>query len=170
MMLAITREVIAQNDPTAYRVLSEPELMGFTAVTGPHARYTNFKVPADHLIFAPGKAVPVIEQAFTVTAPLAAAMAVGTMRSAFELALKFSKEDNRGGSVPIIKRQSVADLLMGSKMRIDTSRLLVWKALDGLDRYGPSDATVLEYCLQAKIYGGDAAVPAVYECMQVVGM
>ena len=80
MMLAITREVVAQNDPTAYRVLFKPELMGYTAVSGPHARYTNFKVPADHLIFAPGKAVPVIEQAFAITAPLAAAMAVGTMR------------------------------------------------------------------------------------------
>ncbi|KAJ3943199.1 uncharacterized protein N0V96_007434 [Colletotrichum fioriniae] len=170
MVFMVTREVVAQNTPEAFELLSEPELFGHIAVTGPHTRYTNFKVPADHVLFAPGKAGPYIEQAFGISGALVGAMAVGTMRAAFEKALGFAKNDHRGGSMPIIQRQSPADLLISAKIKIDTSRMLVWKALDGLDN-GPGDAKArFESCLTAKIYSSDSAVTCVWDCMQVVGM
>ncbi|GKU07065.1 unnamed protein product [Fusarium langsethiae] len=171
MILLITREIIAQNVPEAYNVLDEPELMGHISASGPHTRFTNFRVPADHLLCEKGAAtVSIIEMAFSFTAALVGAMACGIMRTAFEAALKFAKEDNRGGSVPIIQRQSVADLLINCKIKVDTSRLLVRSALDAFDK-GRGDATSrLEACLQAKIYGGEAAVQAVWEVMQAVGM
>ncbi|KAK0388990.1 hypothetical protein NLU13_2567 [Sarocladium strictum] len=170
MILAVTREVVASNPPEAYQLLGEPDLMGHLGVTGPHTRYTNFKVPAENVLFDRGVATPIIEQAFGVSAPLVGAFALGTMRAAFEKALAFARNDNRGGSVPIIQRQSVADLLMNAKMKIDTSRLLVWKALDVLD-HGPGDRNArFEYSLAAKIYATDCAVPQVFECMQAVGM
>ncbi|KAF9769984.1 hypothetical protein IL306_012514 [Fusarium sp. DS 682] len=171
MILLVTRDIIAQNDPGAYAVLGEPELIGHTGASGPHTRYTNFKVPANHLLCEKGDAtVSIIEMAFSFTAALVGAMACGIMRTAFESALKFAKEDDRGGSVPIIQRQSVADLLINCKIKVDTSRLLVRNALDGFDK-GRGDATSrLEACLQAKIYSGEAAVQAVWEVMQAVGM
>lgn len=95
MILAITLEIVAQNAPEAFKVLHEPDLMGHTGASGPHTRYTNFKVPLDVVLFAPGKATPVIEQAFGVTAALVGAMAVGTMRAAFERALEFAKWDGQ---------------------------------------------------------------------------
>jgi alkylation response protein AidB-like acyl-CoA dehydrogenase len=52
-----------------------------------------------------GQATPIIEQAFGVTAPLVGAFAIGTMRAVFERALAFARNDNRGGSIPIIQRQ-----------------------------------------------------------------
>ncbi|CAF3577369.1 unnamed protein product [Fusarium graminearum] len=171
MILLVTRDIIAQNDPEAYTILDEPELMGHTGASGPHTRYTNFRVPADHMLCAKGDAtVSIIEMAFSFTAALVGAMACGIMRTAFEAALKFAKEDNRGGSVPIIQRQSVADLLINCKIKTDTSRLLVRNALDAFDK-GRGDAiSRLEACLQAKIYSGEAAVQAVWEVMQAVGM
>ncbi|KAF4778237.1 hypothetical protein HER10_EVM0001901 [Colletotrichum scovillei] len=170
MVLMVTREIVAQNTPEAFELLSEPELFGHIAVTGPHTRYTNFKVPADHVLFAPGKAGPYIEQAFGISGALVGAMAVGTMRAAFEKALEFAKNDHRGGSMPIIQRQSPADLLISAKIKIDTSRMLVWKALDSLDN-GPGDVkSRFESCLTAKIYSSDSAVTCVWDCMQVVGM
>lgn len=170
MILAVTREIVAQNDPEAWKILSEPDLMGHTAASGPHTRYTNFKVPLDAVLFAPGKATPVIEQAFGVTAALVGAMAIGTMRTAFELALDFAKRDDRGGSVPIIHRQSPADLLINAKIKIDTSRMIVWKAVDALEN-GPGNAAErFETCLEAKIYPSDSAISCVWDCMQAVGM
>lgn len=170
MILAITREIVLQNDPESFKVLSEPELMGHTGVTGPHTRYTNFKVPADAVLFAPGKATPVIEQAFGVTAALVGAMAIGTMRVAFELALDFARRESRGGSVRIIERQSPADLLINAKIKIDTSRMIMWKAVDALEN-GPGNAPErFETCLEAKIFPSDSAVSCVWDCMQVVGM
>ncbi|KAK5047301.1 hypothetical protein LTR84_006823 [Exophiala bonariae] len=170
MIVAITRDVVAQNDPEAFKVLSEPNLMGHTGASGPHTRYTNFRVPVDACLFPPGKATAVIEQSFGVTAALVGAMALGTMRVAFETALDFARRDNRGGSVPIIQRQSPADLLINAKIKIDTSRMIVWKAVDALEN-GPGNAQErFETCLEAKIYPSDASVACVWECMQAVGM
>ncbi|KAF5586532.1 acyl dehydrogenase [Fusarium pseudoanthophilum] len=170
MVLLVTRDVVAQNAPGAYEMLEEPDLMGHIAVTGPQTRYTNFRVPVDHVLFAPGSGAKQIEEAFGITGAMVGAMAVGTMRAAFEKALAFAKNDHRGGSVPIIQRQSPADLLINAKMRIDSSRALVWKALDSLDN-GPGDAKArFEACLEAKIHSSDSAIQCVYECMQVVGM
>ena len=93
------------------------------------------------------------------------AISVATMVAAFEAALDFAKSDNRGGSEPIFGRQSVADLLMGVKMRIDASRFLTWKACHALDN-GLSG----ELALEAKIYCSDLAVQSVSDCMSAVGM
>ncbi|RMZ77700.1 hypothetical protein DV738_g4243, partial [Chaetothyriales sp. CBS 135597] len=151
MILLVTREIVASNDASAYVILEEPELMGHPTASGPHTRFTNFK-------------------AFATSAALVGAMAVSLLRKAFEEALTFAKHDTRGGTVPIIQHQSVADLLISLKGRIDTSRLLVWKALDTLQN-GPGDyAARLEYCLQTKIYCSDQAVPGITEAMYAVGM
>lgn len=92
------------------------------------------------------------------------------MRSAFEAALRFAKEETRGGSVPIIDHQSVADLLIDVKMRIDTTRLLTWKALHALEN-GPGEFKARqEFCLEAKMFGSDNVVRSVADCMKVVGM
>lgn len=170
MILAITRDIVAQNSPEAFKVLSEPDLSGHTGATGPHTRYTNFKVPADAVLFAPGAATRVIEQAFGVTAALVGAMAIGTMRQAFERALDFAKRDDRGGTVPIIQRQSPADLLIDAKIKIDTSRMIVWKAVDALENGPGTPSQRFETCLEAKIYPSDVALTCVWDCMRVVGM
>lgn len=171
MILLVTRDVVADNEPGAYKILSEPELGGHTGASGPHTRFTNFKVPADRLLCEKGDATAtIIETAFGITSALIGSMACGTMRAAFETALKFAKEDNRGGSVPIIQRQSVADLLMNCKIKIDTSRVFVRNALDSLDKGRGTVESRLETCLQAKIYIGEAAVQGVWEVMQAVGM
>ncbi|EXA29309.1 hypothetical protein FOVG_19189 [Fusarium oxysporum f. sp. pisi HDV247] len=82
MILLVTRDIIAQNDPGVYTTFSEPEFMGHTGASGPHTRYTDFKVPADHLLYEKGDTtVSIIEMAFRFTAALVGAMACGIMRT-----------------------------------------------------------------------------------------
>lgn len=170
IILLATRETVAENDPTAYQILTEPDLMGHPASSGPHSKFTNFRV-SDEDVLAMGKeAVGLVEQAFTASAALVGAFSVSIMRAAFTAALKFAKSDSRGGSVPIIQRQSVADLLIDVKMRMDTSRLLTWKALYSLEN-GPGDFKARqELCLEAKIFCSDNAVQSVTDAMKAVGM
>ncbi|OAA56281.1 Acyl-CoA dehydrogenase/oxidase [Niveomyces insectorum RCEF 264] len=170
LILLVTRDVVAQNEPGAYELISEPDLTGHEAVSGPRTRYTNFIVPAKNVLAGRGEGARIILQAFGVSAALVGAMAVGTMRAAFEAALKFAKEDTRGGSVPVLQRQSPADLLINAKIKIDTSRLLTWKALDGLEKGTGNELSRLEACLQTKVYCGDLAASCVLETMQVVGI
>ncbi|KAL7941437.1 acyl-CoA dehydrogenase/oxidase [Trichoderma barbatum] len=170
VILLVTRDTIAQNEPEAYQKIAEPNLMGHIATSAPLTRYTNFKVPVTDILSVPGHGASIIERAFSMSAALAGAMAVGTMRAAFEAALKFAREDSRRGTVPVIERQSPADLLINAKLKIDTSRILVWKALDGIERGTGDDSSRYEACLQAKIYCSDQAVSAVWDTMQLVGI
>lgn len=168
-MFLITREIIA-SQPEAYSILGEPELMGFPATSGPHTRFTEFRIPDENVLADGTAATDLVNQAFTATAGLVGAFSVSIMRAAFEAALTFAKEDSRGGSAPIIQHQSVANLLMDIKMRTDSARLVTWKALHALEN-GPGDfANRQELCLQAKIFCSDSCVKAVTDAMSAVGM
>jgi len=165
LVLIVTRQTVADNKPEAYQVLAHLETPGHTAVSGPHVKFSDFRVPAKNLLAEPGKGVEAAAQAFTASAVLVGAMSVGIMRAAFEAALTFAKEDTRGGAKPILERQSVADLLMGIKIRTDASRLLTWKACQALDQ-----GLGAELAIEAKIFGSDNAVKCVVDAMSAVGM
>lgn len=170
VVFLLTRDVIAANNASAYQVLEEPELMGHPATAGPHTRFTNFRVPDQNVLASGRAAASLIFQSFVPTAALVGVMSVSIMRGAFDAALAFAKKDSRSGSVPILQRPSVADILTNMKIRTDTSRLLCWKALHCLEN-GPGDLNARqELCIEAKIYSTDSCVDAVTDAMKAVGM
>lgn len=165
LILLVTPRVIKDNKPSAYQVLSHPELAGHVATGGPHVRFDSLRVPAKNLLAAPGHGAALVEQAFTFTAVLVGAMSVSIMRAAYEATLKFAKQDTRGGAEPIIGRQSVANLLMNVKMNCDASRALTWAAAHAVESgRGP------EMALEAKIFCSDIAVKSVVDAMSAVGV
>ncbi|KAF2268604.1 acyl-CoA dehydrogenase NM domain-like protein [Lojkania enalia] len=170
LILLVTREDVTKNDHSAYQILSDPELAGFKSAIGPHSRFTNFRVPASQLLCRPGEGAAIVEQTFGSSAALVGAMGVGIMRAAFEATLVFCKEDKRGGTVPIIQHQSVSDKLMDIKMKVESARMLTWKALSGIEK-GPGNwENKLETALEAKIWCTDQAPKAVMDAMAAVGM
>lgn len=169
LILMLTPEVIAQNPPSAYEILSEPELAGHIATSGPHTRFNNLRVPDANLLAAPGAGAALVEQTFASSAAIVGAMSVGIMRATFDAALKFAKNDARGGSVPILARQSVADLMMDVKMRADASRLMTWKALHCLQNGPGGYSARLEMALEAKVFCSENAVKSVVDAMKAVG-
>ncbi|KAF2486065.1 putative acyl-CoA dehydrogenase [Neohortaea acidophila] len=170
IILLVDREIVAQNGPNAYEILAEPDLMGHPATTGPHSKFTDFRVPEENVLAAGEAAATLVEQSFTASAALVGAFSVSVMRAAFTAALDFAKKDSRGGTVPLIQRQSVADLLINIKMRMDSCRLLTWKALYSLEN-GPGDFKARqELCLESKIFASDNCVKCVTDAMSAVGM
>jgi alkylation response protein AidB-like acyl-CoA dehydrogenase len=166
----VTREDIAKNPPSAYQILSDPELGGHRSVNGPHTRYTDLRVPAANLLTTQGAAI--VERTFGMSAALVGAMCVGVMRHAFDAALAFCKTEARGGNVSIIRHQSVSDRLMDAKMRIEAARALTWKAMGALDSKEESLTWEqrLEIALEAKIWCSEQVLGVVEMCMSVVGM
>jgi len=165
MILLVTPSIVQANAPSAYQVLSHIETAGHTANSGPHLRFSDFRVPSRNLLAAPGAGAPIIAHAFTASAALVGAMSVGIMRAAFDAALRFARDDTRAGRVPILERQSVADRLIDVKMSADAARFLTWKAAHALDT-GKGG----ELALEAKIFCSDAAVRSVVDAMAAVGM
>ncbi|KAF2807895.1 acyl-CoA dehydrogenase NM domain-like protein [Mytilinidion resinicola] len=170
LILVVTSAEIANNKPAAFVVLGDPELAGHKAASGPHSRFTEFRVPEKNLLAPPGSGAELVEKTFGSSAALVGAMAIGIMRAAFDAALAFAKSDTRGGTAPILYRQSVADLLIDIKMRVEAGRALTWKALSCLEKGPGGFEARLEIALEAKIWCSDQAVKCVMDAMKTVGM
>ena len=89
------------------------------------------------------------------------------MRQAFDVAYHYALTNKRGGAVPIIAHQSVADVLADAKGRIEAVRLLAWRALDAVIAQDPAGP---ELALHAKIFGSETGVEVITRLMNVVGV
>ena len=166
----VTPKDLKRNAPGAFEVLRHVPIPGHTACSVPHTKFTNVRVPAKNVLCAPGSGAAIVSGSFDLSAILVGAMSVGIMRAAFDAAYAFAKNDNRRGAVPLLARQSVADLLMNIKMQTEACRALTWKAANCIEN-GPGDYNSRrELALSAKIYCSDAAVKACTEAISVVGM
>lgn len=170
MILLVRRQDIDESPPGAFQTVKHMSTVGLPSISGPHIKYTNVRVPASHLLCAPGDGARVAMATFDSSAVLVAAMSVGLMRAAFDAALAFAKEDNRRGAVPLLERQAFADLLSGVKMQTEACRALTWKAACSLPNGPGGYDERRELALAAKVYCSEAAVKAVADAVKAVGM
>ena len=95
-------------------------------------------------------------------------MAVGIRRATFDCAYHFARTHDAGGSTAsLLDRQSVADLLIDVKMRVEAARTLTWKAAHALQSRHPGAE---ELAFEAKIWCSEAAVRCCTDAMKVVGI
>ena len=94
-----------------------------------------------------------------------AAQAVGIARAAYEVALDYAKTREQFGR-PIIDNQAIAFKLADMKMRIDASRLLVWRAA-WMARQG-KQFTAAEGS-QSKLFASETAVWVTEQAIQILG-
>ncbi|KAL8791336.1 MAG: hypothetical protein Q9195_005955 [Heterodermia aff. obscurata] len=170
MLLLVTRDLIDRNSAGSYTVIRHIETPGHTACSGPHIRFSNLRVPASCVLAAPGSpaAQTLINATFTSSAVIVGAMSVGVMRAVFESAYHFARTHNAGGSTDsLLERQSVADLLIDIKMRVEAARTLTWKAAHALQS---RQAGAEELAHEAKIWCSEAAVRCCTDAMKVVGI
>ncbi len=102
---------------------------------------------------------------FEATRPGVGAQALGIARAAYEYSLDYAKERKAFGRA-IIENQSIAFKLADMKMRIDASRLLVWRA-SWMGRNG-KDFVAGEGSM-SKLFAGETAVWVTEEAIQILG-
>jgi len=102
---------------------------------------------------------------FERTRPTVGAQAVGIARAAYEVALDYAKEREQFGR-PIIENQGIAFKLADMKVRIDASRLLVWRAA-WMARQGKEFAAAEGS--QCKLFAGETAVWVTEQAIQILG-
>ena len=102
---------------------------------------------------------------FEATRPSVGAQALGISRAAYEYALDYAKERKAFGRL-IIENQGIAFKLADMKMRIDASRLLVWRAA-WMGRTGKP--FVAGEGSMSKLYAGETAVWVTEQAIQIMG-
>jgi alkylation response protein AidB-like acyl-CoA dehydrogenase len=154
-------------DTPGIKVVDVYDKLGSRAIVTPRVHFENVRVPRENIIGKPGDGVQAVSVAFSWTAALIGAAAVGIMRAAFDEALEFALTDRRGGSEPVIVHQGPAYLLADIKMRIEACRYLSWKACQYFEDTG---GLAEELAIMAKVYCSELAVQSVYDAMRVKGV
>jgi alkylation response protein AidB-like acyl-CoA dehydrogenase len=102
---------------------------------------------------------------FESTRPSVGAQAIGIARAAYEYSLDYAKERRAFGRA-IIENQGIAFKLADMRMRIDASRLLVWRA-SWMGATGKG-FTAGEGSM-SKLYAGETAVWVTEQAIQIMG-
>ena len=138
--------------------------MGHTANSGCHFRFINLRIPASHVLASTGsgKALKIISAAFTMTAALVGAMVVGILRKTCDAALRFTK---KWGTVTLLSRQSVSEVLINIKTSVEASRYLAWKAAQSVE----IDQGDRKLAYDAEIRCSEASVSSVSDAIRVIG-
>ncbi len=67
MILLVTRDDIVRNGDASFQVLKHQQVAGYTAVSGPHIKYTNLRVPAKNVLCAPGTGAAIVTMSFEMS-------------------------------------------------------------------------------------------------------
>ncbi|MEV4972357.1 acyl-CoA dehydrogenase family protein [Streptomyces scopuliridis] len=102
---------------------------------------------------------------FEASRPAVGAMAVGTARAAYEVALDYAKTRSQFGR-PIIDNQGIAFQLADMRTRIDASRLLVWRA-SWMATTGKPFASAEGS--MSKLYASETAKQVTAQAVQILG-
>ena len=126
--------------------------------------FKDVRVPKENVMAPPGEGFVLAMQTFSRTRPAIGAFAVGTARSAMEFATDYAKKRRAFGS-KIADFQAIQHKIAEMYQKVETSRLLVWKAAWEADnRMDPTISASI-----AKFYATEAALEVANEALQIFG-
>jgi acyl-CoA dehydrogenase len=124
----------------------------------------NVRVPKENMIAPPGEGFVLAMRTFARTRPSIGAFAVGAARSAMEFAIDYAKKRKAFGS-KIANFQGIQFKIAEMYQKVETSRLLIWKAAWEADQ--GIDPTISASI--SKLYATEAAFEVVDQALQVLG-
>ncbi|UCF90347.1 MAG: acyl-CoA dehydrogenase family protein [Desulfobacterales bacterium] len=125
---------------------------------------TDVRVPPENVLAPPGEGFVLAMKTFARTRPAIGAFAVGTARSAMEFAMDYVKKRQAFG-MAISNFQAIQHKIADMYQKVETARLLVWKAAWEADQ--GMDPTIAASV--AKLYSTEAAFQVADEALQVFG-
>lgn len=126
--------------------------------------FKNVRVPKENMLAAPGEGFMLAMNTFSRTRSAIGAFAVGAARSAMEYAISYAKK-RRAFGTNLSNFQAIQFKLAEMYQKVETSRLLVWKAAWEADK--GMDPTISASI--AKLYATEAALEVVNESLQIFG-
>lgn len=126
--------------------------------------FKNVRVPKENVIAEPGKGFVLAMKTFSMTRPSIGAFAVGAARSAMEYAIDYAKKRRVFGT-NISNFEAIQFKIAEMYQKVETSRLLVWKAAWEADN--GIDPTINASI--AKFYATEKALEVVNDALQIFG-
>ena len=155
--------VYVEKDTPGLTFGEQEQLMGFRGIPDSDLYFDEVSVPLDHLV-VPAGGFPKLMQAFDLERCGNATMALGQASGALEEALVWVQDRHQFGK-PIVEFQAVQLKLAEMAMRVEASRLLIYRAAQGAEGGLPS---VLDSSI-AKVVANEAAREVTSAGVQLMG-
>ncbi|MHB8156262.1 MAG: acyl-CoA dehydrogenase family protein [Desulfocucumaceae bacterium] len=155
---------IIPSDTPGLKVGAVRNKMGIRYARTVELQLEKITIAGDLAIGPRGGAYLLLMQTFDRGRALSGAVGVGIARAAYEYALQFSKDRNRFGK-SVFSQQAVSFTLAELAIKIESARLLVWKACWLIDN--DLDYTLLSS--MAKLAGSQVAQEATAAAMDICG-
>ncbi|HZC14812.1 MAG TPA: acyl-CoA dehydrogenase family protein [Thermoleophilaceae bacterium] len=138
--------------------------MGQRAIVNTELFLDDVRVPADRRIGAEGEGFRGLMETFDRSRVTLGASATGLARAALEYATAYARERVQFGK-PIAEHQAVGFRLADMALRVDASRLLVWRAARMIDA---GERATTEAAM-AKLHASETAMWCTWAALQTLG-
>nr|MBC8337085.1 acyl-CoA dehydrogenase family protein [Alphaproteobacteria bacterium] len=155
--------VFVEKDTVGLSFGAQEQLMGFRGIPSADIFFDNVTVPAENLIVPAGGFKKLME-AFDLERCGNATMCLGIAQAAYETALAYVQERKQFGK-PLVDFQAVQLKLAEMAMRVEASRLLIWRAAQNSADGLPS---ILDSSL-AKCFANEIVRDVTGAALQVMG-
>jgi len=126
--------------------------------------FKNVRVPKANVLAPPGQGFVLAMRTFARTRPIIGSFGVGAARAALEYSIDYAKK-RRAFGAPIANHQAVQFKLAEMYQKVETARLLTWKAAWEADQ--GLDPTISASI--AKFYATESALEVANEALQIFG-
>ncbi len=123
------------------------------------------RIPADRLIGDEGQGFLIAMETLDYSRPIIGAQALGIAQGAFDFAAGYAIQRQQFGQ-RIADFQAIQFMLADMQMKIEASRLLVYKALSLCDAGDPRMTT---WSAMAKCFASDSAMAVTTDAVQILG-
>jgi acyl-CoA dehydrogenase len=155
---------VLDRDDEGFRSGPPMRKMGQRAIVNTELFLDDVRVPADRRLGEEGEGFRGLMRTFDRSRVTLGASATGLARAALEYATAYAREREQFGK-PIAEHQAVAFRLADMALRVDASRLLVWRAARLLDRGERATAEAA----MAKLQASETAMWCTWAAVQTLG-
>jgi len=159
----ITAFVLEKDDP-GLTIGPPVRKMGQRAIINAELFLDDVEVPLDRRLGEEGEGFRGLMRTFDLSRITLGASATGLARAALEYAVNYARTREQFGR-PIGEHQAVAFRLADMAVRVDASRLLVWRAANLAD----SGADVAREAAMAKLFASETAMWCTWAAVQTLG-
>lgn len=159
----ISAFLVEKNTP-GFRSGQRFEKMGLRTCTIGELVLEDVQIPADAMLGEKGTAAVIFAESMAWERICLVACHIGTMERLLEQAIKYARTRKTGGQ-PIGKMQAISHRIADMKIRLEATRLLVYRAASRLDDSWEID---LDAAI-AKVHASEALVKTAMDTMQILG-
>ncbi len=156
---------IVRRDETGFSLGREEHKMGIRGSPTREVILDSYRASPDDLLGEEHRGFTYAMQTLDFSRPTIGAQALGIAQGAFDYAVGYAKERRQFGQ-PIARFQGIEFMLADMAMKIEASRLLVYKAASAVVERDPR---VSYYAAIAKAFASDAAMAVTTDAVQILG-